>query len=245
MTAAAARLPRWWWGAALYAAIGGVCGVHAQTAQPQTGERLRDAEFGVSTRQFGLQRSVRMYQWQRSGEQYQRIWSERLIDSRTYPADRRNPEAMPISTRYWVAQRVRIDGKPVDAEVLKRLGQWRDFRPDFSALPGNLSATFQPEGDGLGSAENPLAPQVGDLRIGWREMTLPALDGRIVLQDGRWVPAAQAGTLTQPPAASAMDAELQTPSQPPMREFLRRYGWVAIAAMALLVLLLALFRRRR
>jgi uncharacterized membrane protein YecN with MAPEG domain len=74
--------------------------------------------------------------------------------------------------------------------VIEQFGQWRQFRPNFSALPGNLAATFQPEGDGLGSAENPLDPQVGDLRIGWRELTLPALQGRVALERGTWFPIA-------------------------------------------------------
>ena len=78
---------------------------------------------------------------------------------------------------------VSIDGKPVAPEVIGRLGQWRGFRPNFSALPGNLAATFQPEGDGLGSAENPLDPQVGDLRIDWRELTLPPLADKVERAD--------------------------------------------------------------
>src|SRR3546814_4944058 len=49
-----------------------------------------------------------------------------------------------------------------------------------------MSATFQPEGDGLGSAENPLAPEVGDLRITWRDFKLPPLADRLELRDGKW-----------------------------------------------------------
>jgi hypothetical protein len=85
-----------------------------------------------------------------------------------------------------VAASVTIDGVPLDPEVLRTLGQWRDFRPSFSALPGNLAATFQPEGIGLGSAENPLHPRIGDLRIHWRDLVLPPLDGLVALRDGRW-----------------------------------------------------------
>ena len=55
--------------------------------------------------------------------------------------------------------------------------------PEFLArCRANLAATFQPEGDGLGSAENPLDPQIGDLRISWRELTLPPLKGRVSLR---------------------------------------------------------------
>jgi uncharacterized membrane protein YecN with MAPEG domain len=92
--------------------------------------------------------------------------------------------------RRWTAQQVTLDDKPVDRSVIEQYGQWRLFRPNFSALPGNLAATFQPEGDGLGSAENPLDPQIGDLRIGWRELTLPPLKGRVSLERGTWFPIA-------------------------------------------------------
>src|SRR5690606_23451170 len=86
----------------------------------------------------------------------------------------------------WNAPAITVDGLPLDPEDAQRLGQWREFRPGFSALPGNLAATFQPQGDGLGSAQNPLAPEVGDLRIHWRELVLPPLAERIELLDGRW-----------------------------------------------------------
>ena len=31
--------------------------------EPQPGKPVRDSDFGVSTRQFGLERQVEMYQW--------------------------------------------------------------------------------------------------------------------------------------------------------------------------------------
>ena len=62
--------------------------------------------------------------------------------------------AMPLHGREWRAA-VTLEGKPLADALIDRLGQWRDFRPNFSALPGNMAATFQPEGGGLGSADNP------------------------------------------------------------------------------------------
>ena len=97
---------------------------------------------------------------------------------------------------------VRVDGRPtvagdgrvalavqdpLDARVIRRLGRWHRFRPGFSRLSQRQSATFQPEGDGLGSAENPMAPAIGDLRIHWDELRLPPLGDKLNLHDGRWV----------------------------------------------------------
>jgi uncharacterized membrane protein YecN with MAPEG domain len=163
----------------------------ASDAAPVSDEVLRDPDFGVTARHFGLERRVAMYQWRASGPGYERVWSEQPIDSTGYAPGHDNPE-FPLHGRRWVARRITLDGKPLDASAIARFGQWNVFRPNFSRLPGNLAATFQPEGDGLGSAENPLDPQIGDLRIGWRELTLPPLEGRVALDEGVWVPAPDA-----------------------------------------------------
>lgn len=161
------------------------------SSEPVFDEVARDPAFGVTARHFGLERQVWMYQWRREGETYSQAWSESWLDSGGYAPGHENPPQLPLRSKRWIASGIRIDGKPLDASVLRELGEWKPFRPNFSALPANLAATFQPEGDGLGSAENPLDPQIGDLRIGWRELHLPPLAGRIVLEDGRWVPGPQ------------------------------------------------------
>lgn len=175
--------------------------LHAQEGEPVTDEVVRDREFGVSARHFGLERRVAMYQWRAQGSNYERVWSEAPIDSTGYAPGHENP-TFPLRGRRWLAERATLDDKPLDRSVIEQFGVWRSFRPNFSALPGNLAATFQPEGDGLGSAENPLDPQIGDLRIGWRELTLPDLKGRVVLERGAWFPIA--GDPANDPDASAM-----------------------------------------
>jgi uncharacterized membrane protein YecN with MAPEG domain len=175
---------------------------HAQAGDAVTDEVVRDREFGVSARHFGLERRVEMFQWRARGAGYERVWSESAIDSTGFAPGHDNPD-FPLRSRRWVAERVTLDDKPVDRSVIEQFGQWTAFRPNFSALPGNLAATFQPEGDGLGSAENPLDPQVGDLRIAWRELTLPQLQGRIVLERGTWFPIAGAPAKDADPPAVA------------------------------------------
>src|SRR3546814_5316049 len=75
-----------------------------------------------------------------------------------------------------------------------------------------MPATFQPEGGGLGSAENPLAPEVGDLRITWRAFKRPPLADRLELRDGKW-------TLRETTATpTAVESEAQ-PVQPQPRRW--------------------------
>jgi hypothetical protein len=169
---------------------------------PQPDRSVRDREFGVVARHYGLERRVEMLQWRRADGGYATTWSELPIDSAGFAEGYRNPGAFPLQSRRWTASTITVDGKPLDPSVVQKLGQWRIFRPSFSALPANLAATFQPEGDGLGSADNPLDPHVGDLRIHWRELVLPPLDDRIALRDGRWQLVAEAPADAPRPVAS-------------------------------------------
>ncbi len=209
----------------------------APTGEPMTDGALRDPDFGVRTRKPGLQRRVEMYQWRKDDAGgYVRVWSAEPLPSAD--PQHANPGAFPIRTRYWIARRVVLDGRPVQEDVLKEYGRWRGFRPGFTALPGNLAATFQPEGDGLSSAENPLDPQIGDLRITWRELVLPPLAGKVALENGVWVPVAAAQPAT---AAAGEDAETAGAARPiPVRTWL--LGGLCVLAASVVVLLL---RRRK
>jgi len=198
--------------------------------EPDTRQVVRDPEFGVRARHFGLERRVEMLQWVPRDGGYAKQWRAGQVDSTSFPPRYANPGALPLPSRRWIA-RVTIDGKPVSKAAIEALGQWQPFRPGFSALPGNLAATFQPEGDGLGSAENPLDPQVGDLRIHWRELQLPPLQDRLVLRDGEWVVAPGAQQSREPADGGRGD---------------RYVAWLAGAgALALVLALVARVRRRK
>lgn len=204
---------------------------------PQPDKSPRDAEFGVVSRQFGLERRVEMYQWRAAGQSYEKVWSAVPIASDAFARGHENPKEIPLASRRILPATVSLDGKPLDPEAISRLGEWRGFRPNFSALPGNLSATFQPEGDGLGSAENPLDPQIGDLRVTWRELTLPALDGKVALEGGVW---------KMRPQASDAPAAVQA-GMPATGVGKSTLGWLIGAGVFVLAILaiVAVIRNRR
>ena len=209
------------------------------SGEAQIGEVLRDPDFGVTTRHAGLQRHVEMYQWTRDGSGYALEWRGARVDSSGFAPGHDNPRQIPLREREWRAP-VSVDGRPVPGDVLTALGKWQQFRPNFSALPGNMSATFQPEGDGLGSAENPLAPEVGDLRITWRELVLPPLAEHLVLRNDEW-------TLRTPEAALPVvdpDAVSQATSRDTDRER-PRWPFVVAPILVVLVVFAVAVRRRR
>ncbi|MBU8976370.1 MULTISPECIES: TMEM43 family protein [unclassified Lysobacter] len=206
---------------------------------PTPGQALRDRDFGVVTHQFGLDRQVEMYQWRAQAGGYTQVWSAGPIDSSRFAPGHQNPAKLPLEGRRWLAQDARLDGKPIDPSVLQTLGQWRVFRPNFSRLPANLAASFQPEGDGLGSAENPLEPGIGDLRIFWRELHLPPLDGKVELRGGRW-------QLTPVAAAQALSGErASTVVELPDNEDRKLLPWLLAGAVVLAAIGLVWRRLRR
>ncbi|MGH8076455.1 MAG: TMEM43 family protein, partial [Lysobacter sp.] len=205
---------------------------------PQLAKPVRDRDFGVSTRQFGLERQVEMYQWRASGDGYRPVWNGARIDSSLFAPGHENPPEMPLESRRWWADGVTLDGKPVDAQVLRTLGTWQRYRPDFSRLPANLAASFQPEDDGLGSSENPLAPEVGDVRVRWRELVLPPLTGKLELRDGVW-------RLTREAAVAPVRVqpliEIPDPADGPLGDW---WLWLGVALVILAGLWMVARRRR-
>ena len=204
---------------------------------------LRDIEFGVAVRAPGLERRVEMLQWRRTPQGYVHVWSDEPIDASAFAPGHANPVAWPLPGRRWMAREVSLDGRPVDPQVVAALGAWRSLRPSFNALPGNMAATFQPEGDGLGSADNPLDPQVGDLRIRWRQLVLPPLQGRVVLREGRWqlAPADPA----PPDEAAAQPVPAQDPAHVQASQPTPRAHWARwLAALGVLVAAGAVVARR-
>lgn len=220
--------------------VASLAGAQQPQGVPQPDAAVRDPDFGVRARHFGLERRVEMYQWQRAGQGYVRTWSAQAIDSSGFAPGHDNPP-FPLQSRRWQAK-VTLDGKPLDPHALATLGRWQAFNPSFNALPGNLAASFQPQGDGLGSALNPLDPEVGDLRIRWRDLELPPLQGRLVLRDGHWQLAP--GALA-PNAAQGGDDAGPVTRQGCAWLFGARAWWLLGVVVVLAIALTAVVVRRR
>jgi hypothetical protein len=206
---------------------------HAQSApdsDPAPSNALEDPDFRVESRQFGLERRVEMYQWRRDeGGAYARVWNAAPIDSSAFDDAHRNPTRLPIRGREWWVRGVALDGRPLPLDVVRLLGQWQTLRPNFSRLPATLARDFQPEGDGLASSDNPLAPATGDVRITWHEFVLPPLAGKVEVRDGAWQLSPKAAAA---PAAARPAIDIAAATRKPA---MRLRPWliaIAVAALA-------------
>lgn len=201
----------------------------APDGEPRASGVLRDPDFGVESRAFGLERRVEMYQWRRDWSGYSKVWNAAPIDSSEFDAAHRNPPRLPVRNRQWWVESVSLDGKPLPIPTIRLLGQWTPLRPGFSALPERFTRRFQPEGYGLGSSYNPLAPEIGDVRISWHEFVLPPLAGKVELRKGAWTLTPEAAAAPQPVRPAVDIAAAAGP-------LVRRHGpWVAVVAAAALV----------
>lgn len=201
----------------------------APEGEPRPDSRLEDADFGVQSRAFGLERRVEMYQWRRDANGYGKVWNAAPIDSSDFDPAHRNPPRLPVRNRQWWARAVTLDGYPLPVPTVRLLGQWAPLRPGFSALPDRYARRFQPEGDGLGSSYDPLSPAIGDVRITWHEFVLPPLAGKVELRDGAW-------TLTAKAAAAPQATRPAVDIAAAVGPLVRRLGpWAALIAAGALV----------
>lgn len=201
--------------------------------RPWAERPLVDEEFGVVSHAFGLRRQVEMAQWRRSGGEYLLVWSAQPIDSSRFPRQHRNPGEFRLRSREWTTAATMPDGRPLAEAAVEALGIWRPLAPDPGALPENLAATFQPDGDMLTTADDPSAPRVGDLRIRWFERVLPPLRDRVVLRGGVWIATdAPADTAEVPPP----DAEGELRSYTP---------WLGGLLLLIVAVVVAVRHRRR
>lgn len=196
--------------------------------EPRADRSLRDDDFGVESDAFGLERRVEMYQWRRESTGYSRVWNSAPIDSSGFDATHRNPARLPVRNRQWWVDAVTLDGRPLPVSTVRLLGQWVPLRPGFSALPERIARRFQPEGDGLGSSYNPLAPDIGDVRITWHQFVLPPLAGKVELRQGAWTLTAQAAAA---PQAARPAVDIAAATRTPARRL--RPWFIALAAASL------------
>ena len=149
---------------------------------------MRDREFGVSARHFGLERRVEMYQW-RATRRRLRAGLERGAD-RFDAASRRattNPDAFPLREPALVGRsRSRSTASRWIRSVIEQLGAWRVFRPNFSRLAGQPRRDVPARRRWPGQRRESAGPADRRPAHPLARTDAAAAADRIVLRDGRW-----------------------------------------------------------
>ena len=134
-------------------------------------ESVGDPVFRIRVTGLRLDRLAEMYQWQerrrsRDGHttySYDRVWSDRLIDSRSFhEGGHENPSDMAYRSQQWPAP-VRLGDFRLDGALIGELAADQAVAVDPVALRRNLGP-FSADGEWLYSGA-PGQPRVGDLRV--------------------------------------------------------------------------------
>lgn len=136
----------------------------------------RDAQFGVTADAPALMRKVEMFQWNetRFGGKpgYELDWFDHPIDSSIFgdAAAHPNPGAFPIGAARFDSPDVRVAGFRLDSALIDMIPGAEPYAPDLSRQPPNMAATFTEHDGALVSSAGGTRPQVGDLRISWKQV---------------------------------------------------------------------------
>jgi len=155
-----------------------------------TPETLQDNAFGVAVQALLLQREVEMFQWVEEkksetrkkvggGEEvittyaYDRKWKSSLVRSDEFHdrAGHVNPTTMPYENADIPARNASLGAFHLTERIVARIGgaQPHKIGPETAKLPSNLAGRARVVDGGVFVGSDPQNPQVGDLRIAWRQ----------------------------------------------------------------------------
>lgn len=156
-----------------------------------TNDTLEDAMFGLKlSKIIKLQRTVEMYQWEeeRHSEtkeklgggtetvttyRYHKTWSDTAINSSHFKQSEGhlNPADIPIKSKSFAAQEVKLGGFKLSTGLIGQLNNYQSLNMTEATLKqvpkttlGN-NATVRLNDGNFYVGQNPLQPQIGDLRI--------------------------------------------------------------------------------
>lgn len=207
----------------------------------RAGAELVDPQFGVRARALGLERRVEMFQWRRRPDGgYDAGWFDAPLDSAEHDHTHANPPWPAFASERWLSDGAVLNGRAVDAALFAVLDGWEPLPVDHAALPPNLAVVFQPDGEGVSSSDTPAAPEVGDLRLRWRALPEGVVHGLATERDGRWTAGGEGDGLRRGEAMKADDGLPGLDVPPRVKS-----GWLLWAAGVFVLLLLALYLRRK
>jgi hypothetical protein len=152
----------------------------AISGQLSASSPARDRDFGIGSKGAMLFRKVEMLQWQEhcTGNDctYEKVWSTSALDSRKFhaTAGHENPPLRMVSARFDAAN-MHLGAYEVDPALVEAQLPAIDHPVHPGELPPNLAATFNLRDGVLYAGGDPAKPEVGTLRVSFREVPLGAV----------------------------------------------------------------------
>ena len=164
------------------------------TGTATTEETVVDPVFAISAKALKLRRVAEVYQWGETKKtstqktlgggtttattySYQKVWSERAIDSATFKeaAGHSNKPAA-FGSADFTARRVTVGAFQLPPALLAKMNNYTNLEVAADGrIPAALTDKVQVSGAGFYAGKNVLAPEVGDARISFRVITPTAV----------------------------------------------------------------------
>lgn len=158
------------------------------TGLATTNETLLDAEFDVSAQALKLQRDVEMYQWKENKDtkkvkkvgggtrtettySYERVWSSSQINSQSFkkPDGHENPSSMLYEEQTYMADKITAGSFTLSRSLVEQINNFERLPIDASSskIPAAIADQAKLIDSQIYVGNDPQAPQIGDLRIGF------------------------------------------------------------------------------
>lgn len=206
----------------------------------------RDPDFNQRVDTPVLIRHVEMFQWREvrvgADVHYEQDWVDRPLDANRFekPGGHANPGSFPIQGKQFDAGLVKLGAYALSPALVHALPGGDRIAPDMKSLPGNLAASFSPQGDYLVTSANPAHPRLGDLRISWEAVPVQLVTVFARPQGDLLVPASDApdgkGYDVQVGDRRLVDVLPDVP-EPPVFVMARRVLAILLAGFGVLLLL--------
>jgi len=151
---------------------------------------LTDDAFAISAKALRLRRDVEMYQWQESSESkekkklgggtettttysYAKTWSSKAIESGSFKEQEghQNPGAMAYNSQDWNAADAKLGAFRLIPSMLERINEFRPITVAADTpVPSVPGKKVQLSDNGFYVGFYPASPQVGDLKISFKEV---------------------------------------------------------------------------
>lgn len=175
------------------------------TGQASSDEELSDNDFQVKTNALLLQRQVEMYQWQESTSKdtkkklggstettttynYEKVWHRGRIDSSNFKkAEGHNNPSPKFSNNSWKAKDIKLGGFTLNSALLDKISQLTPVpirEDDFSKAVTESHKKLRVHNGSYYFGKSPDAPELGDLRISYQQVSSPTEVSIIAQQKG-------------------------------------------------------------